>query len=524
MFDKKDYLAILNKAKQKRNMRPYKKQLFLAAAAAGAVLVLVVIGVAVRNFSGTSVQAPTAESPVTEPSSAPPEASLSPQDESLAFAKQEAERVVNGYSNLGLVTVSGYLNVRKAPGTTGDVIGKLSGDSACEILGTEGEWYKISSGGIEGYIHSEFVLTGQEARDKALLLVKERAVVQTDKLNIRKEGSTDSDVLGQAYTGERYEVLEQLDGWILTPSGYVSSEFVKVEYCLNEARKLDLKSMVLNLYDNLGISNVDSYLNVRESPGEDGKIIGKMPSKSACDILETQEGWFKIRSGNITGYVKSDFILVGQAAKDLALETAELMAVVSTERLNVRTEPTTESKIWTQISNNEKYAVLSQTDGWVQIEFDSTSAYVATDFVDVRYDLPEAIKFSPLEEKANAQASLRTQIVNYAMQFLGNPYVWGGTSLTKGADCSGFTMSVLGKYGISLPHYSVSQSNMGKSIKSSEMRPGDLLFYTDSRGTVNHVAMYIGNGQIIHAANRRSGIKISSWNYRNPVRIKNVID
>ena len=152
-------------------------------------------------------------------------------------------------------------------------------------------------------------------------------------------------------------------------------------------------------------------------------------------------------------------------------------------------------------------------------------AYVSTrdNNVEVRYALNEAIKFSPLEEAANASASLRNQIVNYALQFVGNPYVWGGTSLTKGADCSGFTMKVYEHFGISLPHYSGSQAQMGKAVSSSEMRPADLIFYTDSRGKVNHVAMYIGNGQIVHAASRRSGIKISTWNYRKPKTIRNML-
>ena len=109
------------------------------------------------------------------------------------------------------------------------------------------------------------------------------------------------------------------------------------------------------------------------------------------------------------------------------------------------------------------------------------------------------------------------------MQFLGNPYVWGGTSLTNGCDCSGFTMQILGKYGVGLPHYSVSQSQMGTKIDSSQMKPGDLIFYSNRRGVINHVSMYIGNGQVIHAASRKSGIKISAWNYRNPTTIRNVI-
>ena len=176
---------------------------------------------------------------------------------------------------------------------------------------------------------------------------------------------------------------------------------------------------------------------------------------------------------------------------------------------------------------------MDQLDGWVQIELDAgddesgpDAAYISTqdNLVEVRYALPEAIHFSPLEEEANAQASLRSQIVNYALQFVGNPYVWGGTSLTNGADCSGFTQSVLRHFGISIPRVSRDQSRAGSAVTQSEMRPGDLVFYTNSSGTVNHVAMYIGNGQVVHAASRRSGIKISQWNYRSPARIRNVID
>lgn len=161
-------------------------------------------------------------------------------------------------------------------------------------------------------------------------------------------------------------------------------------------------------------------------------MIGKLPSYAGCEILEdTGNGWYKIRSGNITGYVSSEFILTGDAARQAAMEHAELMAIVSTDRLNARTEPSTDAKIWTQISNNERYHVAEQLDGWVKIEFDEggegdgadevSAAYVSTDYVDVRYALAEAIKFSPAEESA----SLRSQIVNYAMQFLGNPYVLG---------------------------------------------------------------------------------------------------
>ena len=523
--EKKDYVVRLDKARKNRSKNDYKKYLIVGGAGVLLVAGVLAAGAAVKRGSAAPAALATASEAISQTGSKDDAGAVKASEEAIKQA-EESKKVLASYKNLGIVKASGYLNIRKEPGTDSDVIGKLQGDGACDVLEkTADGWYKITSGGIEGYINSEYVITGEEAVKKAESLVKLRAVVTADSMNIRKEASKSSDSMGQALANERYEVLDQEDGWVKIASGYLSSDYVTLEYSLNEARKLDLKAMVFNYYKNLGISNVDNFLNVREEPNEKGKVIAKMPSKAAGEILETTaDGWYKIQSGNITGYVKSDYIITGQPAKDEAMQVAQLMAIVNTDMLNARSEPSTDSKIWTQISNNERYPVLKQIDGWVQIELEEDSnAYVATDFVDVRYALPQAIKFSPLEEKSNAQASKRTQIVNYALQFLGNPYVWGGTSLTKGADCSGFTMSVYSKFGVGLPHYSGSQGGMGSAVKSSDMKPGDLLFYANSKGTINHVAMYIGNGQIVHAASRRSGIKISSWNYRSPVKIRNML-
>ncbi|MEF9939842.1 MAG: SH3 domain-containing protein [Clostridium sp.] len=512
-----DYILSLNKARRRRNQIDYKKYILIAAGA------IILIGGGVF-FGKKMMNQETGGALVKESTQQGDPAGTVSEEESKAAAEAaEKAAVISSYKNLGIVQVSGYLNMRESASTDAKIIGKLQGNSACDVLDTSTEgWYQISSGGLTGYISSEFVLTGEEAKKKAEELVSLRAIISADALNIRKEPSTEAEVVGQALKNERYEVEEETDGWLKIPSGYISGEYVEKKYALNEARKLDLKAMVLNLYHNIGISGVDNYLNVREEPSEEGKIIGKMTSKSAGEILETSAdgAWYKIQSGPVTGYVKAEYILTGQAAKDEALDVAELMAIVSTDRLNVRTEPSVDSKIWSQISNNERYSVMSQTDGWVEIELDSTSAYVSTDFVDVRYALPEAIKFTPLDEKL----SLRNKMVNYAIQFVGNRYVWGGNDPHSGVDCSGFTKYVYSHVaGITLNRVSRDQAQQGRKIKSSEMRPADLIFYTNSRGTINHVAMYIGNGQIVHAASRRSGIKISTWNYRNPYRIVNIL-
>lgn len=540
MPDKEDYMTRLERARKKRDQRSSRRNLLLLA---GGAVLLIALGFGIYHLrsNGKPAAAETGEggeeilestgTGVETETEAPTEPTLSPEEEEAQRLAQEVQAVLDSYTSFGLIRVEGYLNVREAPGSDGKIIGKLMENSACEILDTEGEWAHITSGGIEGYINAQYLLTGDEAKEAARPYVVERAIIQADKLNIRSEPNGDADnVVGQALQNERYEVLAQENGWVQIAEGYISADYVEIRLALNEARKLDLRTMALNQYDHLVISKVDNYLNVREEPKSDGKIIGKMTSKAAGEILETLDGWYKIRSGNITGYITADpqYTTTGQEARDIALETASLMAIVNTDMLNVRKEPSTESSIWTQISKEERYPVLQQLDGWVQIEMDtedSDNAFISTrdNNVEVRYALAEAIKFSPLEEAAQAAASRRTQLVNFALQYVGNPYVWGGTSLTNGVDCSGFTMQVMKQFGVSLPHYSGSQAKMGKAVTSSEMRPGDLIFYANSGGTVNHVAIYIGNGQIVHAASRRSGIKISTWNYRTPKTIRNML-
>ncbi len=570
----RDNILRLREIKKKKAAMPYMKILAAGGTAVAIVAVVAVAGTMIKNhkdaFGGMKVETAAASLETTEAASESGEeknivleTTLSAEEiESKEFEKT-VQSIVDSYANLGIAEVSGYLNVRKTPESFGEVVGKLPKGGACEILDTSTEgWYKISSGGVTGYVSSQYVYTGDEAKKLAAENVAERAVIDADKLNVRSEPKADADVVDQIFKNERYDIKSQQDGWIQISDGYISADYVTVKYALDEAIKQDMRQTVLSLYDNLGVSNVSNYLNVRDNPDETkGKIIAKLPSNAGCDILDTSTaGWLKIRSGNITGYVKSEYILTGQQAKDKALQVAKLMAISNTDGVNVRTEPNTNSSIYTQISNSERFLVADQQDGWVKIEIDDQDAYLSSDYVDVKYGLEEAIKYTPVVEvadtsnsksntknstgkssssskssgkkssandgaagsKSGSVSSKRAQIANYAVQFVGNRYVYGGTSLTNGTDCSGFTMSVMAKFGVSLPHNSGSQAGSGKSITSSQMRPGDLVFYSGSGG-INHVALYIGNGQVCHASNAKSGIKISTWNYRTPAKIVNVL-
>ena len=570
----RDNILRLREIKKKKAAMPYMKILAAGGTAVAIVAVVAVAGTMIKNhkdaFGGMKVETAAASLETTEAASESGEeknivleTTLSAEEiESKEFEKT-VQSIVDSYANLGIAEVSGYLNVRKTPESFGEVVGKLPKGGACEILDTSTEgWYKISSGGVTGYVSSQYVYTGDEAKKLAAENVAERAVIDADKLNVRSEPKAEADVVDQVFKNERYDIKSQQDGWIQISDGYISADYVTVKYALDEAIKQDMRQTVLSLYDNLGVSNVSNYLNVRDNPDETkGKIIAKLPSNAGCDILDTSTaGWLKIRSGNITGYVKSEYILTGQQAKDKALQVAKLMAISNTDGVNVRTEPNTNSSIYTQISNSERFLVADQQDGWVKIEIDDQDAYLSSDYVDVKYGLEEAIKYTPVVEvadtsnsksntknstgkssssskssgkkssandgaagsKSGSVSSKRAQIANYAVQFVGNRYVYGGTSLTNGTDCSGFTMSVMAKFGVSLPHNSGSQAGSGKSITSSQMRPGDLVFYSGSGG-INHVALYIGNGQVCHASNAKSGIKISTWNYRTPAKIVNVL-
>ena len=129
---------------------------------------------------------------------------------------------------------------------------------------------------------------------------------------------------------------------------------------------------------------------------------------------------------------------------------------------------------------------------------------------------PPQTETSYQEETSSAVSSGNYDVVSYAQQFVGNPYVWGGSSLTNGTDCSGFTMSVYAHFGIGLPHNAAAQSGCGTSVSLDSIQAGDLLFYSDGSG-ISHVAIYNGDGTVTHASNSNTGITISSYNYRNPV-------
>lgn len=335
---------------------------------------------------------------------------------------------------------------------------------------------------------------------------------------------------------------------------------------LSAVNTVAAEDIELNIkYDRLGIANVEESLNVRQKPGTDAKVIAKMGKNAACNVEKiTKSGWAKIKSGDVQGFVLAKYLIMDEEAEELALKVGKRVATVKTETLNARFLPSTQSAKYTLVSDgeelevvreniSEKYvsnfiskhfntkktkayikdvdqdAMKEELADWICVSIDDEKAFVSKEFVTFSYELKKAVSTETKgtdgsgSSNSSGQSSIRLSMVSYAKQFLGNRYVYGGTSLTNGTDCSGFTMGIYGHFGYGLPRTSSAQASATRTISASEAKPGDLFFYGYG-GAVSHVAMYIGGGQVIHASNERTGIKISNAFYRTPIKVGRVIN
>ena len=298
----------------------------------------------------------------------------------------------------------------------------------------------------------------------------------------------------------------------------------------------------------LVIAQVNDYVNVRSMPSEEGEILGKLYNESVGTYLSEENGWYQISSGTVTGYVKSEYCVTGEAAIELAKRVCTRFATVDTETLKVRTEPSLEASVLTLVPYKEELVVSEEVEGWAKVDTSEGTGWVSTDYVVLSREFVEAESKAEEAERlakeaeerrkareAAAKASKKTKtnvtytvdtgsgsemgqaVAEYALQFVGNPYVYGGTSLTKGADCSGFVMSVYANFGVSLPHSSAADRKQGYAVDGlSNAQPGDLICYS------GHVALYIGNGQIVHAANSKKGIIVSKTDYQKILAIRRI--
>ncbi|MCC8150278.1 MAG: C40 family peptidase [Lachnospiraceae bacterium] len=262
-------------------------------------------------------------------------------------------------------------------------------------------------------------------------------------------------------------------------------------------------------YANIGVVEADSYVNVRDAASTDGEIVGKMENHSVAFVESEEDGWYKITSGSISGYVLAEYLTVGDAELIDSVKTR--VATVTADALKVREEASTDAAVLLTVAADTQLTVVDEdTAEWVHVETSDTEGYVAAEYV--------TVEDTYLYAKTPEEVSGGTAVASYALQFVGNPYVWGGTSLTNGADCSGFILSVYAHYGVSLPHSSAALRSVGTEVDYSEAKPGDIICYS------GHVALYIGGGQIVHAANEKTGITVSSATYNTILTVRRIFE
>ena len=305
-------------------------------------------------------------------------------------------------------------------------------------------------------------------------------------------------------------------------------------------------------FKNLVIARVNDYVNVRDLPSEEGNIVGKLYDKSVGNYIEEEDGWYKISSGSVEGYVKGEYCVTGDAAVDYAKEVGIRIATVTTETLFVREQPGLDASVIGYVPDGADLIVTEELDGWVKVNIEEGDGYVSADYVTLS---TEFVKAESIEEESarlakeeaarkaareaaskkvaeNASSTSKTDdgktyesptgstgadVVKFARQFIGYPYVYGGTSLTNGADCSGFVMSVYANFGVSLPHSSAADRNVGAAVNGLEnAQPGDIICYS------GHVGIYAGDGRIVHASTSKTGIIESSATYRSILSIRRI--
>lgn len=429
-------------------------------------------------------------------------------------AASQTKAASSSYDNIAVSKVSGSVNIRTEANTTSSVTGKIYNDCAATILdtveGEGGKWYKIQSGSVTGYIKSEYFVTGQKAETKAKEVGKTYGtVVDTTSLRLRESPDLTSKTLTLLSEGAQYSVVGQ-EGDFLKVSvdtdleGYVFKDYMKTSVEFNKAVSVEEEKA----------KEEDEAKRKEEADKaiKELEAAKKAESKAAQTKAETAAS----KKETAAAKVETTAVPKAETQKETAKETEAAIKVIAANpekaedvtvaAPTVKQETKAETKIETKAETKAETIVEAKTE--TKPEGPGTKKETSS---------------SKSTESSSVETASRTALIAYAQQFLGNPYVYGGTSLTKGADCSGFVMSVFSHFGISTGRSSRDQAARGKTIPVSEVKPGDLLFYA-SGSYINHVGIYVGNGKIIHSSTPATGICYAPSNYRTPCKAVTFFD
>ena len=402
-----------------------------------------------------------------------------------------------------------YVNIRSEAGTDSDVIGIIGSNGVATVEEKGSEWTKVVSGDCEGYIRNDLLVYGDDAGEYAEANCSKKATVSTDTLNVREDADADSDCVTQVGMGQTFDILSQNDGWIQialddSTSGYVSADYIDYTYDLDTAKSMEqvqeeiASQQTADSQEDSQDTTDDQTTDGSEDTADDQTADG---SEDAADD-QTADG-----SQDATDDQTADD---SQDASDD--QTADDSQDASDDQTADDSEDTTDD----QTADDSEDTADDQTADDSENTADDQTADDSEDAADDQTtDDSQDAADDQTADAAAPSGQTGVDLANYATQFVGNPYVYGGSSLTDGADCSGFVMAVYAQFGYSLPHSAGMQSDYGTRVDTSSLEPGDILFYGD--GSIEHCAIYIGDGMIVHASTEETGIKISSAFYRDPM-------
>ena len=548
------------------------------------------------NHKKTESEAQT-EAPQTE---APVQTETQVQSETAQSETASQTEVDNSMvGTTGFALCDGQINVRASGDTDSEIVGVLNNKNAVQIEDVdENGWYKIKSGNVEGYVAGQYIATGSDAQQIAATSGYTTAEVGAKVLNVRAEKSTDSDVVATATQSDSLEVVQDDGDWLKVcidhdTYGWVSADYVYASTAYSSGMTVAEESESTaqseaqaaaadSQASNEGVAAAEA-VSTDAAPSETAPadVSSASAGDSSSDVTYTDtstastsesdalyQAYLAAQDAAMHPVSEEDAKQKADAAvsayqaylqsigvSDGTSQTTDSQASQSTDQSTDTSSQPAETAVSSVGTDADAlYQAYLQAQDAANHPTDEADAQAKADAAIVAYQAylnaigsgstssqtqettaetsaqettaetsapetsaPETTaETSAPETEAQQTSSLGAQIASYATQFVGNPYVYGGASLTGGADCSGFTMAVFSHFGISLPHNAAAQSGCGTQVSLSDIQPGDLLFY-DNGGGIGHVTIYIGNGQVCHASNERTGITISSISYRNPV-------
>ena len=434
----------------------------------------------------------------------------------MSFSKKLARFALSGALAMSMVLPNSLavfqakvnadsLYLRQSPG--GAVITTLSKGTTVAVLNNSSSWYKVSVNGKEGYVSGEY-LTGTTATDVAL---GTGTVKCSSSVNFRSAPNTSSTSYGELKNGTKVNVVGVSSGWYKVTyngkTGYIHPDYITLASS-SAGTAIAPSNTVTSTTGTAGTVKCSSSVNLRSAANTSSSILAELKNGTAVTVVSTANGWCKVNCSGKTGYIKQDYVsTTGSVSNNTSASTGTAAVVKCSSTVNFRSAASTSSTILGELKNGTAITVLSTSNGWSKVSYAGKTGYISADYL---VTASSGTAISPSNTAASVSISAKRQsVLNYAAQFLGVPYVYGG-STPSGFDCSGFTSYVFKNTVGSIPRVAQAQYDATTRVSRDDLLPGDLVFFGSSTSSISHVGIYVGSNQFIHAPSTGDVVKYSS--------------